>query len=164
MPVLLARSRAALVLVAGAGLAACGGRSAAGPPDPARLGVQTYAATCASCHGANGRGVPGAYPPLVGTPWVTGDEGRLARLVLHGLRGPLVVDGVRYSNVMPAHGFLSDDQIAAVLTYVRSEFGDGAGPVRPEQVAAVRAAEPRRDPWTAAELDGRTGIPGAPAP
>ena len=142
-------------------LAGCGGR---GPSEPAGLGAQVYATTCVTCHQRDGRGVPGAYPPLAGTPWVTGDEGRLVRLVLHGLRGPIDVDGVRYSNVMTAHGFLSDDQIAAVVTYVRSEFGNAAGPVTPEQVAAVRAAEPRRGPWTAAELETRTGIPAAPAP
>ena len=140
------------------------GNGPAAPADAAALGQRVYANNCRTCHQATGLGVPGAYPTLAGTEWVNGDKGRLVRLTLSGLRGPITVDGKPYNNVMTAHAFLSDDQLAAVLTYVRSNFGNAAGPVTPAEVAAVRAANERDEPWTAAELQNQTGIPAAPAP
>lgn len=124
-------------------LAACGeaGKGPAALNDPAVLGAQVYRSTCQTCHGPEGRGVAGAFPPLAGNARVTGDAAPLVRIVLHGLRGPLVVEGQRYDGVMTPHGaILSDDQIAAVLTYVRQSFGNDAPAVSPEVVAAERAA------------------------
>lgn len=128
------------------------------PADDGSLGARIYQTNCATCHQADGRGVPGIYPPFA-AEWIDGDDGRLIRLVLHGMRGPVEVEGVTYNNVMTAHGFLSDDQIAAVLTYVRQTYGTSADSIRAEDVAAVRAAERRLDPWTADELRTATGIP-----
>ncbi len=117
-------------------------------------GRAVFRRTCATCHQQNGQGIRGAFPPLVGSPFVTGDKGRLVRLVLHGLTGQLVVGGVRYNNVMPPWKTLSDAELAAVLTYVRSNFGNTAGPVTPQDVAQQRAATASRATmWTVAEIE-----------
>lgn len=99
------------------------------------------------------------YPPLQQTDWVVGDEGRLIRLVLNGLAGPVVVNGEEYNNIMPAHGSLSDDQIADVLTFVRQSFGNDASSISADDVHAVRSTNERRGMWTAEELERATGIP-----
>lgn len=129
-------------------------------PSSTDPGARVYNTNCVTCHQPQGQGIPGVYPPLQQTEWVNGDEGRLIRLVLNGMRGPIEVNGVQYNSVMTAHDFLSDDQIAAVLTYVRSNFGNASGPVSPDDVAAVRAAREHRSLWTADELESRTGISG----
>lgn len=138
------------------------------PTDPQerfeRLGQRVYNSYCATCHGANGQGVQGAFPPLRGTEWVVGDEGRLIRLVLHGVGGEMEVLGETYNNVMTAHGFLSDQQIAAVLTHVRQNWGNDAETVRPAQVQRVRQASTQQGSWQASELWEATGIPGEAAP
>lgn len=127
--------------------------------NPIDKGRKVYATVCASCHLATGLGTPGAIPPLVASEWVTGSEERLIRIVVHGLQGPITVKGVEYNSMMPAAGRvagsgfnLSDDRISAVLTYIRQEWGNQAGAVTTEQVAAVRTKEGDRKPWTAAEL------------
>lgn len=117
-------------------------------------GRAVFNRTCATCHQQNGQGIRGAFPPLVGSPFVTGDKARLVRLVLHGLTGQLVVGGARYNNVMPPWKTLSDAELAAVLTYVRSSFGNTAGPVTPQDVAQQRAATASRATmWTVAEIE-----------
>jgi mono/diheme cytochrome c family protein len=131
--------------------------------DAAMDGEQIYYTRCMSCHQMGGRGVPGTFPPLTNTDWVTGDKGRLIRLLLHGLTGPIEVDGVRYSGVMPPWGDALDDQgIADIATYIRTSFGNEASPITTEEVAAVRAATKRRTkPWTAKELNrpANRGVP-----
>lgn len=128
-----------------------------GPPtyedrDPLELGQERFA-RCASCHQADGRGVPGRYPPLAGSEWVAGDPEILARILLHGLQGPIEVKGEPYNDVMPSWGFWTDAEIAAVLTYVRASFGNDAPAIETETVRAVRAATGERTtPWTSAEL------------
>jgi len=128
-------------------------------------GEQIYNTRCMSCHQMGGRGVPGTFPPLTDTEWVTGDKGRLIRLLLHGLTGPIEVNGTRYSGVMPPWGGALDDQgIADIATYIRTNFGNEASPITTEEVTAVRAAtEGRTKPWTAEELkqEKNLGIPGA---
>lgn len=145
------------------GAARCGGETAT-PQTPearfAQLGERVYGSYCISCHQANGQGLPGTFPSLRQTTWVEGDKGRLIRLTLNGMKGPLIVHGETYEGIMPMHGFLSDDQIAAVLTYVRSNFDNDADAITPEEVAAVRRANDRKEPWTAASLLKKTGIPG----
>jgi mono/diheme cytochrome c family protein len=86
---------------------------------------------------------------------VTGDEGRLARVILHGLSGDIEVAGTTYSGVMPGWGMMfKDDELAAVMTYIRSSWGNKAPAVRPETVARVRQESAGRTaPWTAVELD-----------
>lgn len=126
------------------------GAAAAGPRpiDPARL----YRNTCQVCHQPEGAGA-GAFPPLANSDWVQGNEQRLIRVLLNGLSGPVTVNGKEYNSVMPgmAHQ-LSDEQIAAVLTYIRSEWGNSAPEVLVETVASVRAEVGTRSEWTQAEL------------
>jgi len=131
--------------------------------DAAMDGEQIYNTRCMSCHQMGGRGVPGTFPPLTNTDWVNGDKGRLIRLLLHGLTGPIEVDGMRYGGVMPPWGGALDDQgIADIATYIRTNFGNDAPPITSEEVAAVRAAtQGRTKPWTANELNrpANRGIP-----
>jgi mono/diheme cytochrome c family protein len=116
------------------------------------LGKRAYA-NCQACHQADGQGIPGTYPPLAGSEWALGSAETLVRIVLSGLQGQLVVKGVSYNQLMPGWSRLSDEQIAAVLTYIRNSWGNSAPAVPPELVRAVRAAEGGRpQPLTAAEL------------
>jgi mono/diheme cytochrome c family protein len=120
----------------------------------AQLGKPVYLANCATCHQPNGGGVPGAFPPLAGSEWVTGSEERIVRIVLHGLQGPIKVAGNDYNNVMaPLGAVLKDEQIANVLSYIRQEWGNSAPEVLPETVAKVRTdTAGRATYWTAEEL------------
>lgn len=125
--------------------------------DPMVAGRRLYNQVCATCHQLNGQGVPGAFPPLVGTEWVTGDEATLIRILLHGMQGPLEINGVNYNGLMPAFGQGSaynwnDERISHVLTYIRAEWGNAASPITPEQVTAIRTAEPRTANWTVEAL------------
>jgi mono/diheme cytochrome c family protein/glucose/arabinose dehydrogenase len=123
------------------------------------LGRQHYLTTCAGCHGTDGAGLNRFAPPLAGSQWVTGDEQRLALIVLHGMEGPLEVNGKTYNTpdilpVMPAHTTLDDEAITAILTYIRNEWGNEAGPVSRRTVSTTRnTSQGRVIPWTAAELD-----------
>ena len=116
-------------------------------------------AHCATCHQKNGKGLDPAFPPLVGTPWVTGDEERLTKLVLHGLWGVIEVNGKVYDPakgvppMTPFASMLDDKEVAAVLTYVRNSWGNQAPPVKPETVKKVRAATKDRSTfWKPEEL------------
>ena len=119
-------------------------------------GKLVYANFCAACHQAAGTGNPAnGCPPVAGADWVLAEgPNRLIRLILHGAGGPIEVNGQTWNGVMPPwKDVLSDDQIAAVLTYIRADWGNKAAAVTPEQVAAIRAAEAGRTAaWTAAEL------------
>ncbi|MGB6223508.1 c-type cytochrome, partial [Haloferula sp.] len=110
-------------------------------PDPAVMeeGKLAYL-ICSACHGANGEGGPIA-PPLAGSDWVTGPVSNLIRIQLRGLTGPITVSGVEYNFPAPMAPLAvqTDDQIAAVLTYVRNPFGNSAAPVLPAQVEALRS-------------------------
>lgn len=120
----------------------------------AQLGKRVFDMTCVTCHQANGLGVPGQYPPLVGSEWAQGSEERAIRIVLHGLNGPITVEGKEFNNVMaPLGAALKDEQIANALSYVRASWGNTAPEVQPETVAKVRADTASRTSfWTAAEL------------
>ena len=117
-------------------------------------GKAVYATTCAACHQATGEGVSGVFPPLVGSEWATGDEAKLVRILLHGVTGPIEVAGETFNGMMPPWGpTMKDPDIAAVLTYVRSAWGNKATPITAASVAKIRAAtSSRTTPWTAAEL------------
>jgi mono/diheme cytochrome c family protein/glucose/arabinose dehydrogenase len=125
----------------------------------AELGQQHFAATCAQCHQPHGGGLPGTAPPLAGSEWVHGPAERLARVVLHGLYGPLEVSGQSWNHHMPGFASALDDEpIAGLLTYVRRAWGNTADPIAPELVAAVRRATAGRElPWSAAELAALEG-------
>ncbi len=101
------------------------------------FGKRLYS-NCMSCHQANGRGLPPVYPPLRGSEIVHGDAEVLAKILLYGLEGKLEVDGQVYNQVMPAAPVKSDEEIAAVLSYVRSAWGNSADPVDAALVARVR--------------------------
>ncbi len=99
--------------------------------------------SCATCHQEDGKGLPAAqFPPLAESLWVTGNEERLIKLTLHGLMGPLEVNGVKYPGQVPMRSFknLKDQEIADVLTFVRNSFGNKAAPVKAETVKRVREA------------------------
>lgn len=152
-----ARRRCAPPLAALLGaLVACGGEKAqpadsagaagqaAAPAVAAAGGGEQLYQRCATCHQANGQGMPGSFPPLAGSPFATAaDPSVPIRVVLRGLQGPLTVEGTRYDGVMPAYGTgvpMTDDEVAAVLTYVRSSWGNSASAVTPQQVAETRSA------------------------
>ena len=121
----------------------------------ARDGAQLYALHCAACHAADGQGATGgAFPPLAGSPYVAGDPDRAIKIVLKGLTGPVEVFGRTYNLEMPPQGaVLPDDQVAAILTHVRSTWGNRAGPVAAGQVKTIRASiQDRATPWTAPEI------------
>jgi mono/diheme cytochrome c family protein len=116
-------------------------------------GKELYLIGCAACHQPHGKGQEGLAPPLVDSEWPIGPPERLVRIILHGLRGPLTVSGRTYTLDMPALGVFEDEQIAAVLTYIRREWGHTADPVEPEFVKKIRAeTEKREQAWTEAEL------------
>jgi len=112
-------------------------------------GGAIFAAKCVACHQATGQGIPGVFPPLAGSEWVMGADKILVLIPLHGINGPLQVKGAAYAGAMPAFDALADEEIAAVLTYVRSQWGNAAPAVGPATVAAGRAATRARSvPWT----------------
>lgn len=137
------------------------GGAAAQKMDPLVLGKRNFDQVCATCHQATGMGVEGIYPPLAGSEWVNGNPERLIRVVVYGLKGPLIVEGKTYgAAAMPAFGKVpgsgynwNNDRIAAVLTYIRQQWGNKADPISPEQVAAVLAKEGARKEWTQQELE-----------
>ena len=120
----------------------------------AQLGKKVFVSTCAACHQLNGQGQPNVYPPLAGSEWAMGQEERIIRIVLNGLKDPIKVKGYDFNNVMtPLGELLKDEQIANVLSYVRSEWGNTAPEVQPETVAKVRAETAgRKVHWTVPEL------------
>ncbi len=128
-------------------------------------GAQIYSTLCGACHGPDGKGLNG-LPPLVGSEWPRGTAARSIKIVLNGLTGPVDVAGKTYAIDMPPQGaVLSDEKIAAVLTYVRKTFANGAGAVTPDEVKAVRAATAQRTtPWTAEELLKAHPFPPAKSP
>lgn len=106
------------------------------------LGKSVYnRPTCAACHQASGQGAAGQFPPLAGSEWVNeASPNRMIRLVLNGLQGPITVKGQNYNNNMVPWNMLSDEEVAAVITYVRQnkEWGNNASAVTPAQVKAIR--------------------------
>lgn len=105
--------------------------------DADKTGRQQYM-LCGACHGQSGEGA--TAPPLAGSEWVNGPAENLIRIQMRGLQGPITVKGKEYNfpGGMLAMAYQSDEQIAAVLTYVRKSFGNNASPVTPAEVAALR--------------------------
>lgn len=101
-------------------------------------GKKVYENTCLACHQVNGSGVPGMNPPLKKTKWVLGDKKTLINVILKGLDEEIEVNDETYSNVMPALPYLSDQEIADVLTYVRNSFGNKASLVTESEVKKLR--------------------------
>jgi mono/diheme cytochrome c family protein len=115
----------------------------------AQDGAEVFAAHCAACHQVDGTGIPGAFPPLAGSNWVNGRDATVVQIVLRGVQGALTVNGVEYNGAMPEFGSqLSDARIAAVLSYVRGQWGNKGGPVGAALVRTQRAATLTRSaPW-----------------
>ncbi|GAB3554378.1 DUF7133 domain-containing protein [Spirosoma fluminis] len=123
------------------------------------LGRQHYLTTCAGCHGTDGNGLKRFAPPLNGSDWVTGDEKRLALILLHGMEGPIDVAGKHYDapdilTVMPAHSTMDDAVISSILMYIRNAWTNDAGPISKRLVGMTRVtSQGRVIPWTAKELN-----------
>ena len=101
-------------------------------------GAQLYAKYCLTCHQADGNGVRGQFPPLAGNSKITGPATDVIRIVLFGLEGLLTVNERDYNQLMPAQGYLKDEQIANILSYVRNNWGNKAPPVTAGEVAKTR--------------------------
>lgn len=102
---------------------------------------------CATCHQPNGAGLDPAFPSIANSPWVQTEPERLIKLTLYGLMGPLEINGKKYDGTVPMTpfgGMLKDDEIAAVLTFVRNSFGNKSEPIQAADVQKVRAANPNR--------------------
>ena len=102
-------------------------------------GKKVYMQTCVSCHQVDGGGVQNMNPPLIKTDYVLGDRTRLIKIVLNGFNENAEINGQTYSNNIPSHDFLTDKQIADVLTYVRNSFTNKAPAITMAQVKVVRA-------------------------
>ncbi len=107
-------------------------------------GKQLFGAKCAACHQATGLGVPGLFPPLAGAEWVVGEPQVLSRILLHGVTGELTVKGTAYKGAMPAFNTMTDDELAALMTFIRSEWGNQAPAVAADQLKAEREATKAR--------------------
>jgi mono/diheme cytochrome c family protein len=102
-------------------------------------GMKVYQTYCASCHMMSGKGAPGMNPPLIDTKWVLGDKERLIKVVLNGLSDPIEIKGEIYQNIMASHAFLTDQQIADVLSFIRNNWGNSASYITVDEVAETRA-------------------------
>jgi mono/diheme cytochrome c family protein len=131
---------------------------AAAVSDPIAAGQGVYNQYCQSCHQASGEGMTGAFPPIVGSDWVTGAPEVVVRILLNGLQGPVDVAGVTYNGAMPAwKDVLKDEEIAAVATYIRQLGANDAAAVNTSVVAELRKSDASRGgPWRADELRGGT--------
>ncbi|HWI84000.1 cytochrome c [Ramlibacter sp.] len=122
-------------------------RPAAGAAGGAVDGKQVFAGNCVACHQANGKGLPGVFPPLDGSEWVAGDERVVANILLHGVTGDITVAGSTFKGAMPSFKQLGDAELAAVASYIRSEWSNKAAPIKPELFAAERKASARTAPF-----------------
>lgn len=122
--------------------------------DPVAAGQRVYTSRCQACHQATGLGVPGAFPPLIGSDWVVGPPEIPTLIVIHGLQGPIEVGGNLFVGAMPGWGtMLSDAEIAGVVSYIRQWESNDAPPVDAGFVARLReATRERTEPWRIDEL------------
>src|SRR6266446_2999980 len=123
--------------------------------DPKVVGKALFSSNCITCHQANGQGLPGQYPPLAGSEIVLGPAlNHTVAIVLKGLQGPVTVKGQAFNNSMQAwEGQYTDQQLAAILTYVRSDWGNNAPAVTADMVKQIRdEIKDRKEQWTWAEL------------
>ena len=132
-------------------------------PAPGSLpvdGATVYAANCVACHQANGQGLAGAFPPLDGSEWVLADSKIPTQILVHGVQGEMVVMDNTYNGVMPAMAHLSDEELAAVLNYIRNSWSNTGSEVDAAYFAAAREEYGERGPWNGgAELRSVVGEP-----
>lgn len=130
-----------------------GGVPTKGPPqDPMKLGREVFN-SCMQCHQESGLGVAGSYPPLAGSEHVLGDKRKLAAILLNGLSGDFTVKGVVFNGAMPPWATLEDEELAAVMTYIRNSWGNKADPVPIDLVTSVRKEVDGKGEWKAAALE-----------
>jgi len=140
------------------GDASPGGARPLTPEEVARRsrGEALFVQSCATCHGEHGRGTKGLAPPLVASPWVRDADDWLVRIALHGLTGPLRIDGTDWNLTMPGHGHdprFDDEALSGLLTHLRRSWGHAEEPVAPATIARIRAETADRSlPWTTREL------------
>jgi nitrite reductase (NO-forming)/hydroxylamine reductase len=134
-----------------------------------KAGKSAYEIACAACHQADGKGLPGAFPPLAGSDYLRADRNRAIKTVLQGLQGKITVNGKPFDSIMPPMPQLSNQEIADILTYVYGSWGNPGGAVGATQVAAVRAGPKPKQ--SAASPTEHAGAPvavlkyqGAPSP
>ena len=124
--------------------------------DAYRKGRDHYAVSCGACHQADGKGLPNMAPTLANSDWVTGDSRRLIGVAVHGLMGPIKINGKQVDGippVMPPHGFMKDEQLASILTYVRNAWGNRSSSISTEDILGYRKTEASRvAPWTEVEF------------
>ena len=101
-------------------------------------GKQLYIGKCAACHQATGLGLAGVFPPLAASEWVVESPVTLTHILLHGIQGKMTVKGISYEGLMPAWNTLSDAEIAAVASYIRSDWGNKAAPITEDDVKKQR--------------------------
>lgn len=124
--------------------------------DPSLLNGETlYAQNCSSCHGNNAEGVPGAFPPLVNSEWITGDKTTPIQILLNGLQGEIEVNGKTYDGMMPSFkARLSAAEMAAILNYLRDQSQGDLASISQEDVIDVnKEYRNRTKPWNASELE-----------
>ena len=131
--------------------------STSAPPEKSVTGLNgasLFASNCSSCHGSNGEGFGNVFPPLNGSSIVKGDKETLTKIVLDGLQGNITIKGNQYNNIMPAfRSSLNNDEIAAILTYIRSLSQNDVSKLTPEDIQNVRqSTSGHRKPWTSGEL------------
>lgn len=131
-------------------------------------GAALYTTHCTACHQATGKGLTGVFPPLDNSEWVQGEDKVLINIVLHGITGDIEVLGNTYKGMMPAFNPLSDAELAAILTHIRSQWSNTAAPVTAAQVTGERSTSPRTTPFAGgAELktlgSPQAGVPAATA-
>lgn len=103
-----------------------------------KAGENLYIKHCLQCHQKDGSGVPNMFPPISKSDWVAGDKIKLINVLLKGLEGDIEVSGEQYSQVMPKQDYLTNTEIAQILSYIRQNFGNDADAIYPDDVATVR--------------------------
>lgn len=135
-------------------------RPAVAQPGQGADGQQLFNANCVACHQASGKGLPGVFPPLDASEWVTGDPRTLVNILLHGISGEINVAGQTYKGAMPAFSQLNDAELAAVLSHVRSTWSNKAAPIPADLIAAERKSSTRTTPFAGGDelktLAGKT--------
>lgn len=110
--------------------------------DQIAAGKALFAGTCSTCHQPEGQGLPGVFPPLAKSDYIAADPKRVPNVILHGLQGPVQVNGKDYNSVMPPMSQLTDDEVANIATYVVNSWGNPGGRVHQTEVAKIRQAAP----------------------
>jgi len=110
--------------------------------DQIKAGQALFTGTCSTCHQANGEGMAGVFPPLSKSDYIKANPKRIVDVMLHGLTGPVTVNGKDYNSVMPPMSQLTDDEVANIGTYVLNSWGNPGGKISKAEVAERRKATP----------------------